>query len=204
MEDLRAKSGTEIAQELEAIRAARAEAADAAADAKAHALAVAEMRQRIRIRMEAQTSRLHKQQAHVATETASEPTVEAEVQADGGSDMTVCVPSIRVSRAFHAHVLQCEILASAAETFPLKRKRSELDELDDDLRDRHSSSGEASMQVDASPAPVDGEHGNEALPILVIRPMKRRRVVRVLEGVAKTSAIAAVGAVAAWSALAFT
>ncbi|KAI0781706.1 hypothetical protein BC629DRAFT_580419 [Irpex lacteus] len=63
---------------------------------------------------------------------------------------------------------------------PLKRKRDELTVVDDD--------------------------GNDADERYRARPLKRRRslAVRVASGVAKTTAIAALGAVATWSALAFS
>ena len=50
--------------------------------------------------------------------------------------------------------------------------------------------------LDAAPAASD--------PDLAAPPTKRRKAMRIVSGVAKTTAIAAVGAVAAWSALAYS
>lgn len=158
----------------------------------------------MRARMEIQAALRRQHLAHVATETTSQPAVEAEVQVEGDSGTTVCIPRTHAPLACRAHAVQHDPLTPASAAPALKRKRSELDELDDDLHDdRHPSSGVSPTQVGADHAVVDGGSCG-GLPTPAAHPTKRRRVVRVMEGVVKTTAIAAVGAVAAWSALAFS
>lgn len=188
MEDLRTKSETDIAQELEAIRAARAEAVAAAAEATAHATTLASLH-----------GQVHAPQTESSTSLVLQSEATHEIEAP-----TVRIIMCGTSVACGAYTAQ----SNSAPTATLKRKR---DEVDDDLDINRRSS---SRVLAADPTPtgmIDGAGGVSAEggsccggSNPAARPVKRRRAMRIIEGVAKTTAVAAVGAVVAWSALAFS
>ncbi len=156
MEDLRKKTDAEVAQELEAIRAARAEAEAAAAEAKAKAVSI-------------------------------KP---SEIVAPILTDMVRI--KLYLPRDCEAYTAQSALVPT------LKRKRCELD---DGFDNDHRPSPPVSAQAIALPV-VEGKSCCGSFSPLT-PPTKRRRTVRILQGIAKTTTIASVGAVAAWSALAF-
>ena len=93
---------------------------------------------------------------------------------------------------------QVSVSPHQVQTPSSKRKRTdELDENDASSLDVESSTVDLQL-----PPIVRAEVGQ--LVHVQAPPAKRRRVMRVMSAVAQTTAIATVGAVAAWSALAFS
>ena len=187
MEELREKAEADLAREIDIIQAAHAEAAVAVIEAKAHVEALAAL--------EAQA------QARVA---------ELDAAAAAAREMDA-----RMVRMHTPHA-PASRRAHAAQT-TLKRKRDAVDD-DEDASQHDEAQAElpadvvsepavdamdVAVQADA-PTPVPSPVAVASDPDLAAPPTKRRKAMRIVSGVAKTTAIAAVGAVAAWSALAYS
>lgn len=164
----------------------RAEAANAAAEAKAHLRTLLASLQEQAL-------------AAAAPQPLSSPSPQAEVENE--NDIEIETPTVRILTPRAPVMGGAHTRQSAFAT--LKRKRDETDDDDCDADRESSPLAPAPSMTTTSDAIVEGESCCGS-PSPVARPMKRRRVLRIVEGVAKTTAIAAVGAVAAWSALAFS
>ena len=122
-------------------------------------------------------------------------------------DVDLSTTKVRVLTIQTSHIHRTElgdfVLQNTRAT--LKRKRDAAEE-----NDEVPSLTEAAVQADVSSASCGTSTENSVTTnpsVEVLRPHKRRRsniAMRIVGGVAKTTAIAAVGAVAAWSALAFS
>ena len=126
-------------------------------------------------------------------------TLQVQSAATNNSQEVVSISSL--SRLGEAYAAQTSSTPAPVQPVPsgtLKRKRDELEE--------EAEPSASSVTVAATNSHRCCAPASPSSELTDGRPIKRRRslAMRLVSGVAKTTAIAAVGAVATWSALAFT